>query len=404
MRITNHHNYIFIVVLGLLSSFQALGQQSKKDSLPKLHITYGNKGFEMRSEDNKYLLQIQSRLQFRFATPNDTDPLTLDDFNQDENNLFKINRARLKVGGHAYQPWLKYYWEYDVSQSNLLDWRVMVEKWKWLKLKVGQWKIEYSRERRISSGAQQMVDRSLLNRHFTVDRQQGVELYGRLDGNGMLDFSYWAAMLTGTGRGSRTNDDNNLMYFARLQWNMLGEDLGFKSSDLSIHKTPEAIIAVAAVTNESPYTRFSSSGGGALTGFESMEDGQYRINQLNIESAFVYRGFSWQSEFHQKEIIDHENNDATTNMIGYYAQAGYLAHQALDWWPAPLEIAARYSHYNPDRSILANNLQEASLAFNWFFKGHRNKLTLECSAFDYETPEMKIDNRMRFRLQWDVSF
>src|SRR5689334_8973455 len=99
-----------------------------KDSLAAT-VRYGSKGFEFRTADNRFLLQIQSRLQFRFSTPQDQDPLTYDDFQEGKHTVFKINRARLKVGGHAFKPWIKYYWEYELSQSNLLDFRVMFEKW-----------------------------------------------------------------------------------------------------------------------------------------------------------------------------------------------------------------------------------------------------------------------------------
>jgi phosphate-selective porin OprO and OprP len=210
----------------------------------------------------------------------------------------------LKVGGHAFQPWLKYYWEYELSQSNLLDFRIMIERWKGLNFKVGQWKVEFTPERFISSGEQQMVDRSLINRPFTLDRQQGVEVYGHLKGRGLLDFNYWMAALTGTGRGNRENDDNHVMYFGRAQWNFLGRELEFEGGDLEIHEKPAAIIAVAVVTHRSPYTRFSQSGGGSLEGFENGQAGQYRVNQVNIETAFMYKGFSWQSELHRKEIIN----------------------------------------------------------------------------------------------------
>lgn len=151
--------YIFIF-------WQQLNAQSQEDSSKMVSIKYGNKGFEFQTHDNKFLLQIQSRLQFRFATPTDQDPVTFDDFDESNMRLFKINRARLKVGGHAF-PWLKYYWEYELSQSNLLDFRIMLEKWDWLSLKVGQWKVEFTRERFISSGEQQMMERSLINRPFT---------------------------------------------------------------------------------------------------------------------------------------------------------------------------------------------------------------------------------------------
>jgi hypothetical protein len=132
---------------------------TEDDSSKMVSVKYGSKGFEFQTRDNKFLLQIQSRLQFRFATPDDQDPVTFDDFEESNMRLFKINRARLKVGGHAFQPWLKYYWEYELSQSNLLDFRIMIEKWDWLSFKVGQWKVEFTRERFISSGEQQTVER-----------------------------------------------------------------------------------------------------------------------------------------------------------------------------------------------------------------------------------------------------
>ena len=391
----------FAFCLSLDKAYSQSTEESSDSTFQDWRFKYGDRGFEFRSGDNNYLLQIQSRLQFRFATPSDRDPYTFNDFTDTSNNVFKVNRSRLKVGGHAYKPWLKYYWEYELGQSNLLDFRIMIERWEWLNLKVGQWKLEFSRERRISSGAQQTVDRSILNRSFTVDRQQGIELYGRLRTRGALDFNYWVGVFTGSGRGSRENDDGNLMYFGRLQWNMLGENLGFKSSDLSIHQKPAAIIALAGVTNRSPYTRFSSSGGGFLETFEEQNSGQYRINQANLETAFVYKGFSWQSELHLKNIEDLVNTQETT-LHGYYLQAGYLAHQSISWWPKPLEIAARYANYTPNTN-LDSNLDELTLAFNWFFKGHRNKLTMEVSEFDLETEDMGIKDEFRFRIQWDIS-
>lgn len=397
--------HFFIILFFLFSHTNTVAQEEKaEDSLPKWNIGYSSKGFELKSSDNLYKLQIQSRLQFRFATPDDQDPITFDDYDEDGTHLFKINRARLKVGGNAYKTWLKYYWEYDMVNSNLLDFRVMVEKWKWLSLKFGQWKLEYSRERRISSGEQQLVDRSIINRPFTVDRQQGVELYGRLDGKSLLDFSYWAAVLTGTGRGNNSNDDGHFMYFGRLQWNPLGEDMGFESSDMDHHGKPAAIIAIAGVTNRSPYTRFSSSGGGELLGFEDAENGQYRVEQYNLETAFVYKGITWQSEWHHKKIIDMHNDVPDRLLKGYYLQAGYYPQGDIPWWPKPLEIAARYSSYIPDSYLDQDHQDELSCALNWFFRGHKNKLTAEVSHFDYEQFDRQVDRKWRFRVQWEVSF
>lgn len=367
-----------------------------------IFVTYGSKGWEFGTSDGNYLLQFQSRLQFRYANPWDTNPVTFDDFNKEPQNVLKINRARLKIGGNVYQPWLKYYWEYELAAGNLLDFRVMIEKESYFKVKVGQWKVQYNRERVISSGKQQMADRSLINRAFTVDRQQGVSLYGRLQFVGLADFNYWASLFTGTGRGSTTNDDKNMMYMIRGQWNFLGQQLAFVGSDIKYHENGAGLLALAAVTNQSPYTRFSQAGGGQLHGFEAGEPGQYRVNQCMVETALMVRGFSWQQELHWKEINDKKNNNITI-LLGNYFQLGYFLHHLWTWVPKPLEIAVRHAIYDPDRNQSDNLQQEISLALNWFFNGHNNKLTAEISHFDFqEDIENEVDG-YRFRIQWDIS-
>jgi len=232
-----------------------------KNSSNEINVKYGSKGWEFATSDEKYKLQFQSRLQFRFAHPTDTDPITFDDFQKDKQNVFKINRARLKIGGNAFQPWMKYYWEYELAAANLLDFQMRVEKYSCFSIRVGQWKARYSRERVISSGKQQLVDRSLINRPFTLDRQQGISIFGHLKGKGVADFNYWLEILTGNGRGAGTNDDIHLMYVLRGQWNFLGRLLGFTGSDTKYHTQMAGLIALAAATNRSPYTRFSSAGG-----------------------------------------------------------------------------------------------------------------------------------------------
>ena len=365
-------------------------------------ITYTKKGWQFSTADEKYVLQFQSRLQFRFAAPFDTDPVTFVDYLEADQRIFKINRARLKIGGNAYEKWLKYYWEYELAASVILDFRVMVEKYPYLKFKAGQWKAQYTRERIISSGKQQMADRSIVNRAFTIDRQQGISLYGRYQGNGLADFNYWFSIFTGMGRGGRANDDENLMYMTRLQWNFMGEPVKFSGSDLSYTKNAEGIVALAAVTNRSPYTRFSTGGGGQLPGFDDGEAGQYRVNQALIETAIKYRGFSWQQELHWKEIDDRVNNEITV-MWGNYIQLGYFLHYAISDIPKPLEAALRYSILNPDRDEWKNIQKELSVAVNWFFNDHLNKLTAEFTFFKFEQDVAEERDDTRIRLQWDIS-
>ncbi len=375
----------------------------EKDTVRAIDIQYTSQGFQFTTSDQNYRLQIQSRLQFRFATPGDQNPLTFDDFQAERRTIFKINRARLKIGGHAYRPWLKYYWEYELSQGNLLDFRVMIEKWTFLKIKAGQWKVDYSRERSISSGKQQMVDRSIINRPFTLDRQMGIAFYGRINPGGVFDMNYWISILTGTGRGSTDNDDNNLMYVGRLQWNIFGIEMPFTNSDLDRSEEPVASLSFATATNRSQYTRFSQAGGGSLEGFEEGVPGQFRVNQWMIESAFMYNGFSWAQEFHHKEINDLINNTSST-LIGNYFQLGYFLQQIIPWMPRYTELAIRYAFYNPDINRESITEQELGIAINHFFKGHRNKLTAELTHFIFDRNSPNEVDDFRFRIQWEISF
>ncbi|WP_111671610.1 porin [Algoriphagus litoralis] len=393
---------LFFLLLGGAISY-SFGQAAT-DSLPAQGKFYhSSKGFEFSDASGKFLIQIASRLQFRFSSPDDQNPVTFDDFTNENQRLFKINRARLKIGGHAYQPWLKYYFEYELGQSNLLDFRVMLEKWPWLKFKLGQWKVEFTRERLISSGEQQLVDRSLINRQFTLDRQQGITVYGNLDGGGIANFDYWVAILTGTGRGSTANDDNRLMYFGRFQWNFLGREVPFEGGDLEISEKPAGVIALAGATNTSPYTRFSQSGGGSLEGFENGLPGQYLVKQFQLESAFNYRGFSWASEWHRKQIQDNINL-TTTTLAGYYLQAGYFPHLVFNFWPEKMEIATRFAKYRPDITIPNNQQKEFAVALNYFFVAHKNKLTVELTRFEFQDQSLPQSDETRIRVQYDISF
>lgn len=390
------NSHLLKILLLLFFSFSLFAQEKNKD----FYITKG-KGFEFHFFEDQYLLQIDFRGQFRASYPYDAFPIISDDFNDDETTI-GISRARIKIGGHVYKSYYTFYLEQDIKGANLLDFRVQIEKYAFLKLRVGQWKARYTRERVISSGKQQGLERSLINRVFTIDRQQGISLFGNLDGGGAANFSYWTSIFTGMGRGSSNNDDNNLMYLLRFQWNPNGEFVRFSGSDLEYHKKFVSSIAFAGVTNTSAYTAFSTRGGEQLFGFEPGEDGQYKVDQLLFETAFKYRGISWQQELHYKNIDDKVNLEQTT-LIGNYFQIGYFFYYAFPKFPKSLEIFARQAFYDANIDMAGNNNYEYTIGCNWFFKGHKNKLTFDYSYIEYNEFDPTFESGNRFRLQWDIS-
>ena len=392
-------------------------------------IGHGRKGFELKMKDGMFATQIQWRFQGRYSYPDRSDEDTFGDFNDNPESTFELRRVRMKIGGHGYQPWIKYYFEVDLqptrsagtsgSDTRLIDWRIMLERFKFLSLQLGQWKIDYNRERRDSSGNQQFVERSIVNTVFTIDRQVGAMLYGHVAPGTPFDSRYYVGVFSGSGRGE-ANDDANMMYFGRYQWNFLGRDLKWTQSDVEYHKQPTGSIAFGAYTTIGKCTRWSSSGcgtlgspnsaGAAFTADSAAADGQYRVDGMVEEFAFKWRGLSIQHEYHWKQIKDHgigEGNPGyQTNLMGSYSQMGYFPHYLIPVIPKPLEVAFRYAFVDPNVSAKNDKRQEFTTAINWFFAGHKNKLTLDGSWLTLDQPRSIGGNQheQRVRLQWDVSF
>jgi len=384
-------------------------------------VSQGKKGFRLESKDGKFQTNLQWRAQMRATTPMRSDPRQFDDFDDvgdNRQNTFEARRVRMKIGGHAFQPWLGYYFEVDLqptrsrdkdaasASSRLIDWRITVDKYKALGFRLGQWKIDYNRERVDSSGRQQFVERSIANRVFTIDRQVGAQLRGHLfEGTG-ADMKYYAGAFTGEGRGV-SNDDEDLMYAGRLQWNFLGRDLKLRQTDVEFTEKPTGSLSVAAMTNTGACTRWSSSGCGSLDGFGGASNGQYKVDQWTQGAAFKWRGFSFQQEFHNKTVEDTLTN-ISSDLTGGYVQSGYFFHHLFSAIPKELEFAARYASVKePNETNIQdeNHREEFTLGANWFMSGHNNKVTAD---YSYLTLDDGLRNEEysdgRFRVQWDISF
>ena len=378
-------------------------------------------GFRLETRDGNWQTNFQMRAQLRFTTPYRSDPRQISSFEAEDQSNFEARRLRLKVGGHGLHPWIRYYLEVDlqpsrsvddsssVASARVIDYRIDIAKWDWLGLRLGQWKVDLNRERVDSSGRQQFVERSIANRVFTMDRQLGVQLRGHLFQETAADLRYFAGVFNGEGRGVNNTDDD-LLYTARLQWNFMGRDLGFRQTDVEFTEEPTGSLAIAGFSNTGSCTRWSSSGCGNLDGFArpgSAAPGQFEIKQVVQEFAFKYRGFSAQQEFHRKTIND--NSDSSTHVLtGGYAQAGYFLHNLLPAVPAPLEVAIRYAHVNEPNAtnrLFENDRREVTVGANWFIDGHDSKVTLDFSRLSLDDARLAddgLDNRVR--LQWDVQF
>jgi hypothetical protein len=378
-------------------------EEEQEDSEePPVKVEYRG-GLRIDATNGKFGARIRWRAQMRY-TGLTSDDIAGEDDGIEEQQGFRIQRARFKIDGHAYTSWLKYYLEFSLARPAMLTFRFDLAPKESFGVRLGQYMAVYNRERLDSSGAQQFADRSIVNSPFTVDRQQGVTALGRLFPGTLGDLNYAGAIFTGTGRGGALEGDRRPMFVGRLQWNFLGRLLPFTQSDVARRGESAGSFAVAGMSNIGQYTRWSSSGGGQLPGFEPGTPDQYKVDQWMLEFAYHGHGLSVQAEYHQKKVEDRVNQEIT-ELDGWYAEAGYFFHEAIDVFPEPLELAFRLARVNDEEGgVDLPTDREATFGGNWFLNGHNNKITVDTSFLKNTLPGGSEDSGWRLRGQWDIQF
>ena len=79
--------------------------------------SHGSSGFRLETRDGDWQTNLQWRAQLRYTNPFFGDPRQVDDFEDPGTSNFEARRLRMKIGGHGFKPWLKYYFEVDLQPS-----------------------------------------------------------------------------------------------------------------------------------------------------------------------------------------------------------------------------------------------------------------------------------------------
>jgi len=363
---------------------------------------HGGPGIGFASGDGRFALAAWLRAQLRLSDPFDADPLSAAAFAAPPGSDFELRRSRVKVKGHLFDPRVGFYYEHELGGDHpLLDLRLHVVLREDLQVRLGQYKVLYNRERVDSSGKQTFVERSIATYAFTLDRQRGVTV-GKHWGAGSA-FDHWllVGVMEGDGRDPGRRGDG-LMWLARWQWNLFGRPTPFSQSDIALSEEPSAALSFAGARVRGPYTRFSSSGGGQLDGFEAGGDERYTLEQGLQEFAYRHGGFSVQQEYHRKRITDHEAGRRSTLSGGYLSvgQAWAVPGAGQAGW----ELAARVARVDWDGTPRDRRQDEFTVGANLFLDGHDHKFTADVSRLSLREDGAGTVRDTRFRLQWDLSF
>ncbi len=329
---------------------------------------------------------------------------------------FLVRRARLKFDGFAYSPKFRYKLELGLSNRDMagasestgnapryiLDAVVMWNFYENFELWVGQTKLPGNLERVISSGNLQFVDRSLLNRRFTIDRDIGLQLRHHFNLSDQFLVREKFAFSQGEGRNIVIGNLGGHQYTSRLELFPLGsflEEGEYSGADLIREEKPKLMLAATYDTNQNAVKTRSNQGSYMTNDIGFFETD---INTLFVDTMFKYRGFSLMGEYAYRAADDPiaTNSDGipTGDIVqvgeGFNLQAGYL-------FKSNYEVSGRFTNIVLNNDITGMNPEKQyTLGLSRYIVGHKLKVQADLS---YLSDDNGNDELMG-RLQLDVHF
>lgn len=373
-----------------------LAKDEKQRSPARIFAEYGE-GIGVESLDGKFAISLKARAQLRTTvTVPDEDPegTTAD---------FQVRRLRLSLDGHAFDKVLSFKIQLafapldqdPVAPFPIRDAYLTFEPHRDFALRAGQMKVPFGRQRVVSSGSLQMVDRSTITGELNMDRDVGIQAFSEdflgLDGA----LGYHLGVFGGDGR-NRVSASYGLLYTARLELRPLltgPVDLG--EPDLKRTRKPLMELGLSGAFNHDSDRQRSTIG----SVFETGAWADYL--HVGFDGALKYRGLSVTSEFFYRDALtltnelvegDETLTDVARTGFGGFAQAGYLFDEHA-------EVALRYGTLHPlhggDGGVKRE--QELGGAFSYYFKGHALKLQTDYFYLFEELGEGK--HQVRFQVQ-----
>lgn len=352
---------------------------------------------------------------------------------------FNVRRARLYFMGHLFNPDFKYYTQLsgetaENSQTpgslRLLDFAFTSTHYPLVNLMFGQYKVFFNRAQINSTASLQFAERALVMDAFTasgLDRRDiGITI---MNDEELYPVNYYFGVFNGAGpsfnrfggfaseqptpdcpggttgqspfpspagcpapqRNINANlrfDVNQIMYVARLNWNIMGRP-GYGEGDNMYSERPQMALGGGIAYNPAVNASSNSSFIGTdlanlnfrrqIAAFGNARQlGWGLIDYLTyaFDGVFKYRGFSLQGEWYFKNINRHNKGLPILNATGTVTAPGLLGH-TTGWYvqtgyyviPRYLELAGRFAYWDPDTHSADDLVYQTDASLNWFLGG-----------------------------------
>lgn len=392
----NFKNYAFVAFL--LIGLTAIAQETPS---PK----FGKGLFNLVGKDSTWTMKVGARMQF-LAT-NAWDINGNGDFEKAESS-FLVRRARLKFGGFAFSPKLTYKLELGLSNRDIggaseytnnapryiLD---AVVKWNFYKnfsLWAGQTKLPGNRERVISSGNLQFVDRSKLNSNFNIDRDMGLQIRHHFNLSDKFLVRDMFSISQGEGRNVTTGNLGGHQYTARVEILPFGKFTGkgdYSGSDLKREQTPKFSLGATYNFNDKAVKDKGSQGSYMENIAEPEGFDMANVSTVFVDAMFKYKGLSFMGEY--------ANRDTNENAAGSVKKGNSINTQIGYLCKSNWEVAGRYTNVKFNGAGFSSNYY--TLGVSKFLAGHKLKVQSDISYSDDTGLE---SGGLEYRLQFDIHF
>jgi len=351
-------------------------------------------GFFIKTTDNRFSLKFQIKSQFRF--------FVMDFDNKKQNNTetsFQIKRLKFVAKGNAFFPWLEYKLQIEFTENDeitLEDYYVDLTRYEAMSLRLGQFKVPFDRERLTSSFALEFIDRSIISKEFSFNRDIGTMPHGKVF-KSMFDFA--AGIFNGAGRNETINTNHNFLYAGRFMYTPFG-DLEYVQG--SLNNTQKPLLAIAMAVALLPDFDAETEGGTDRKNLSEaiLEIGATKANvfQYTADIAFKYLGFSGEAEYDMRKISPVDNNIDDVLAYGFRVQSGYFII------PEQLEIATRYAFLDPNGNESNDISQEFTTAISYYIYRNRLKIQFGYSFLLEDNPEGDYFRNNEFAVQMQTIF
>lgn len=373
-------------------------------------------GAALSTLDRRFSLTIRTRMQVRY------DATIPGAEGEDPEHLLQLRRMRLVFQGNAFGEHNKFYVQLGLAPQDMTnglladvgsirrnpvrDARIELDHLRDATLMLGQMKVPLTRQRVVSSGNLEMVDRAVTNDEFQVDRDVGLQVLSK-DLFGWDRLAYHLGVFMGEGRNAFEPRDFGMLWVARLEWLPFGRFDDYSEGDLGRSRRPGLALGAAYAFHD------NAEGDRSVHGSRFADRGTADYHHATADVMFKYRGVSAQLAVHYRDgtrtpgdVVDESGAQVPAglprNGAGLLVQVGYL----LPW--VDLQAVGRYAtvrNTQPATSSLPDR-NEAAVGLGYYFGGHAYKVQIDYSRLwehppggDKAAAFSSGDHRLRAQIQ-----